>query len=122
MAVEPPSTKTPLMRKSILFVLVFIPLIHSNLLAQSGNGTIKKSLVLFTQPSGESELNYDKFKADGLFWGFMPNQNIDSDPVINNWANQVANTRSKGRYYFGRGEYDWGWKWMVDFMGSDIDD
>ena len=110
------------MRKIIgvtLFLLIFS---LTNALAQYGNGQIKKSLVLFTQPGGESEANYGHFNADGLHWGFMLGQGIDNDTEMNNWAQGVENRRANDRYFFGRGEYDWGWKWMIDYMGNNVDD
>ncbi|WP_299311972.1 T9SS type A sorting domain-containing protein [uncultured Aquimarina sp.] len=103
-------------RKLLLCVMVFCFVLHS-LLAQT-NGSIEKSTVLFTQESGATPFNYDKYKADGIFWGFMPNASIESDAAINDWVAKVENRTSDGKYYFGRGEFDWGWKWMIDFMDN----
>lgn len=86
-----------------------------NLLGQT-NGSIEKSTVLFTQESVATPFNYDKYKADGIFWGFMPNASIESDVAINQWVTKVENHTADSKYYFGRGEFDWGWKWMIDFM------
>ncbi|AXT54905.1 T9SS C-terminal target domain-containing protein [Aquimarina sp. AD1] len=86
-----------------------------NLLGQT-NGSIEKSTVLFTQESVATPFNYDKYKADGVFWGFMPNASIESDATINQWVTKVENHTADSKYYFGRGEFDWGWKWMIDFM------
>lgn len=110
------------MKKILSIILVLLSLLPINIIAQSENGEIKKSLVLFTQPGGETEANYGHFNADGLHWGFMLSQGITDDAAMNNWADGVENRRAKGRYFFGRGEYDWGWRWMIDYMGNNVGD
>ncbi len=94
-----------------LFLGLFL---HLNLNAQSI--PIKKSTVLFTQEGTANPSNYQKYKADGVFWGFMPNSNIQSDRVMNQWVKKVEKHTSNSKYFFGRGEFDWGWKWMIDYM------
>lgn len=108
------------MKKNLSLLFVLLSLLSTKAIAQYGNGQIKKSLVLFTQPGGESEANYGHFNADGLHWGFMLGQGIDDDAEMTNWAQGVENRRDQGRYFFGRGEYDWGWRWMIDYMGDDV--
>ncbi|WP_155839606.1 T9SS type A sorting domain-containing protein [Aquimarina latercula] len=101
-------------RKLLLLAMAFYCMSY-NLLGQT-NGSIEKSTVLFTQESVATPFNYDKYKADGIFWGFMPNASIESDVAINQWVTKVENHTADSKYYFGRGEFDWGWKWMIDFM------
>ncbi|WP_147404403.1 T9SS type A sorting domain-containing protein [Aquimarina sp. AD1] len=101
-------------RKLLLLAMAFYYMSY-NLLGQT-NGSIEKSTVLFTQESVATPFNYDKYKADGVFWGFMPNASIESDATINQWVTKVENHTADSKYYFGRGEFDWGWKWMIDFM------
>ncbi|MBQ4805744.1 T9SS type A sorting domain-containing protein [Aquimarina sp. MMG015] len=101
-------------RKLLLLAMAFYYMSY-NLLGQT-NGSIEKSTVLFTQESVATPFNYDKYKADGIFWGFMPNASIESDVAINQWVTKVENHTADSKYYFGRGEFDWGWKWMIDFM------
>jgi hypothetical protein len=85
------------------------------------NVQIKKSLVLFTQASAENDANYQRFKADGLFWGFMNGNSITNNSDLTQYVNHVTTNRSRGRVHFGRGEFDWGWKWYIDYMGADVD-
>ena len=99
-----------------LVLIVAFSFILGNALAQSNNGPIKKSMILFTQQSGATTFNYGKYKADGVFWGHMPNSSIESDRAMDQWVENVENRTSDGKYHFGRGEFDWGWKWMIDFM------
>ncbi len=97
----------------IFFLITFFSL---NINAQ--NAPIKKSMILFTQKSSATSFNYDKYKADGIFWGHMLHNGISSDVDMNNWAADVENRVSNGEYFFGRLEFDWGWKWMIDFMND----
>ncbi|WP_299895951.1 T9SS type A sorting domain-containing protein [uncultured Aquimarina sp.] len=100
-------------RTSLTLIIIFYCI---NIYAQTSNSLINKSTVLFTQESAATPFNYDQYKADGIFWGFMPNASIESDAAMNQWVSKVENRTSNGKYYFGRGEFDWGWKWMIDFM------
>ncbi|KAA1245487.1 T9SS type A sorting domain-containing protein [Aquimarina sp. RZ0] len=106
------------MKKVFLFTAFCFVL--NNLFAQidtsTQNGPIKKSMILFTQESSATPVNYDQYKADGVFWGHMPNRSIESDTTMDEWITRVENQTSNDKYYFGRGEFDWGWKWMIDFM------
>ncbi len=90
----------------------------SNLNTSAEIAPIKKSIILFTQKSSATAFNYDKYKADGVFWGHMLYNGISSDVAMNNWAADVENRVSNGEYFFGRIEFDWGWKWMIDFMND----
>ncbi|MFY0599643.1 MAG: T9SS type A sorting domain-containing protein [Cyclobacteriaceae bacterium] len=103
------------MKKVSLLLVVVLFFTVNGLLAQSDN-TVKKSIVLFTQKSSATPFNYEKFKADGVFWGHMIYNGIESDAAMNSWAADVENRVSNGEYFFGRLEFDWGWKWMIDFM------
>ncbi len=110
------------MKKQItlsIFLLYFFCFPFKTIISQTSNtlnGPIKKSLVLFTQKSSATAFNYDKYKADGIFWGHMIHNGIESDAAMNNWASDVENRVNNGEYFFGRIEFDWGWKWMIDFM------
>lgn len=103
------------MKRILLFLIALFSFING-VLAQTNNSPIKKSTILFTQESTATPFNYDKYKANGIFWGFMPNASIESEAGMNQWVTKVENHTSNSRYYFGRGEFDWGWKWMIDFM------
>ncbi len=104
---------------TILFFLITFFSINANSQTTTvENGPIKKSLVLFTQKSSANSFNYDKYKADGVFWGHMIHNSIDSDVAMNNWAADVENRVTNGEYFFGRIEFDWGWRWMIDFMND----
>ena len=78
--------------------------------------SIPKSMILFTQVSSATVENIDRYKANGIFWGHMPHDNIASDNDMQNWASGVRKHISNGLDFVGRGEFDWGWKWMIDFM------
>ena len=78
--------------------------------------SIPKSMILFTQVSSATVENIDRYKANAIFWGHKPNDDITSDNAIQNWASGVGKHISNGLDYVGRGEFDWGWKWMIDFM------
>ena len=101
-----------------LFLFLIITLCTHGMSGQTTNGPIHKSTVLFTQESAATTFNYDKYKADGVFWGFMPNASIASDAAMNQWVSKVKTHTSDSKYFFGRGEFDWGWKWMIDFMND----
>lgn len=105
------------MKRTLLFLIISF-FYTTSFTAQTSNGSVKKSTVLFTQESAATPFNYDQYKADGVFWGFMPNASIESDAAMNQWVTRVENHTSNSKYYFGRGEFDWGWKWMVDFMND----
>ncbi len=78
---------------------------------------IPKSSILFTQVSTATPENIERYAADGVFWGHMPNASIESDDAMADWATGVAgHVEGNGLQYFGRVEFDWGWKWMIDFM------
>ncbi|WP_298533383.1 T9SS type A sorting domain-containing protein [uncultured Algibacter sp.] len=90
----------------------------SSSLSNTAVAPIKKSIILFTQKSSATAFNYGKYKADGVFWGHMLYNGISSDTAMNSWAADVENRVSNGEYFFGRLEFDWGWKWMIDFMND----
>ncbi|MEM9459317.1 MAG: hypothetical protein AAGF11_34375 [Myxococcota bacterium] len=77
---------------------------------------IAKSTILFTQVATATPENFAQYEADGIFWGHMPSQAISSDSAMQGWASEVEGFVGDGRSYFGRVEFDWGWRWMIDFM------
>ncbi|NMH86241.1 T9SS type A sorting domain-containing protein [Flavivirga algicola] len=101
-----------------VYRVIFSLITFFSLNINAQNTPIKKSMILFTQKSSATPFNYDKYKADGIFWGHMLHNGIDSDVEMNNWAADVSNRVSNGEYFFGRLEFDWGWKWMIDFMND----
>ncbi|MBW1295131.1 T9SS type A sorting domain-containing protein [Aquimarina litoralis] len=105
------------MKKNLLFLIITFYCVNV-IFTQTSNNPIKKSTILFTQESAATPFNYNQYKADGVFWGFMPNASIASDAAMNQWVTKVESHTSNSKYYFGRGEFDWGWKWMIDFMGD----
>ncbi|MFC2099051.1 hypothetical protein ACFLSP_04820, partial [Bacteroidota bacterium] len=112
---------------SILSILKLI--VCSSLIAQestvvmdkaSNNQAVTKSMILFTQTRSATPENIERYKANGIFWGHMPHRSIESDEQMERWVIRVQNYTSDGRNFIGRGEFDWGWMWQIDFM-EDVD-
>lgn len=70
----------------------------------------------YTYPQNRGLPGYGNFGATGAFWGHPPNQNFYNDTTINNWANQVQGYRNQGLEYTARSEFDWAWKWFIEFQ------
>lgn len=76
---------------------------------------IPRSMVLFTQVPSATPENVTRFAADGVFWGHMPEDSISTEEDMRPWHAQVQEIIDRDLAYFGRGEFDWGWRWFTDF-------
>jgi len=87
-------------------------------IAIPANLKIEKSSVWFTYPQNSQLPAFSDFGATGAFWGHMPEEHIDDSAVVSNWANLVQNYRNQGLDYVARGEFDWGFRWFIDYVGD----
>ncbi|MFC0536865.1 hypothetical protein ACFFKJ_13160 [Pelagicoccus mobilis] len=82
---------------------------------------IKKSSVLFTQVPDANEQNVEAFGATGVFWGHMPSRELHVQENMDEWVEKVDGLRALGLDFIGRGEFDWGWAWFIDFEAEPED-
>lgn len=83
---------------------------------------IKKSEVWYTYPQNRNLAGYGDFGATGSFWGHPPNTNFYDDTTINSWVDLVQGYRDVGLEYTARGEFDWAWKWFIEYENDPTDD
>ncbi len=83
--------------------------------------SISKSSVLFTQVPDATELGVQEFGATGVFWGHMPSRELHVEAIMDGWVDRVGGLRDLGLDYIGRGEFDWGWAWFIDFEAEPED-
>ncbi|WP_370979102.1 hypothetical protein [Agaribacterium sp. ZY112] len=86
------------------------------------NRDFSKSAVWYTYPSNQNLAGYGDFGANGAFWGHPPNTNFYDDATINNWVAYVQSVRDSGLDYVARGEFDWAWKWFIEYESEPADD
>ncbi|WP_448249527.1 carbohydrate-binding protein [Thalassotalea agariperforans] len=79
---------------------------------------IKKSSVWYTYPQNSNLAGFSDFGATGAFWGHMPEEDLYDSGVLSNWVNQVQGYRNQGLDYVGRGEFDWGFRWFIEYVGD----
>lgn len=82
---------------------------------------IEKSSVWYTYGGNSNMSEFDDFGASAVFWGHMPHENLYVDNVLSGWQNDVNTLQNKGLSYMARGEFDWGWKWFIEFADEPND-
>ena len=75
-----------------------------------------KSDVWYTYPQNNELQGFDNFGATGSFWGHPPEENFYDDATIIDWAQLVQNYQGIGIEYTARGEFDWGFRWVTEYL------
>ncbi|MAD14829.1 MAG: hypothetical protein CL579_01935 [Alteromonadaceae bacterium] len=75
-----------------------------------------KSDVWYTYPQNNELQGFDNFGATGSFWGHPPEENFYDDATIIDWAKLVQNYQGVGIEYTARGEFDWGFRWVTEYL------
>lgn len=76
---------------------------------------IDKSTIWFTNVPDATPIAENATRGSGVFWGHMPQSQLNNDQIFQPWVNSVGGFRNRGLDYVGRGEFDWGWRWFWDF-------
>ncbi|WP_076419582.1 carbohydrate-binding protein [Colwellia sp. UCD-KL20] len=80
-----------------------------------------KSDVWYTYPQNrdfyvETEGEFANFGATGAFWGHPPEHDFYDDATIVDWTQLVQDYQSEGIEYTARGEFDWGFRWVTEYL------
>jgi|GEM_PF-1681144 len=77
---------------------------------------VLKSDVWYTYPQNSELEGFEDFRATGSFWGHPPEESFYDESVISEWVSLVQGYENVGLKYTARGEFDWGFRWVTEYL------
>lgn len=108
--IEGPVSGLPFLKKPVQ-----VPLAN-RLLKSDVWYTYPQNRDFYDEANGGQEGDYANFGATGSFWGHPPEHDFYDEATIIDWTELVQNYQNTGLEYTARGEFDWGFRWVTEYL------